>query len=469
MRVLEKLSPYKIFYYFEDLCGIPHGSGDTKKISDYCVSFAKERGLEYYQDNLNNVIIKKPATKGYENRPAVILQGHLDMVCEKLPECDIDFKKDGLSIKTDGEYISANGTTLGGDDGIAVAMALAILDSSDIPHPALEVVFTTDEETGMYGAEGLDTSLLSSKLLINIDSEDEGVLTVGCAGGARAEVELSFKKFPADGNCYKITVSGLLGGHSGVEINKGRLNSNKVLAGFLQTLSGVRLCDINGGLKDNAIPALSECVVYADGDISAAAESYLNGIERGSDTGLKITVSGTENSPAANFEDSKRIINMLCELPCGVIAMSEDIDYLVETSLNLGILKTEEDRICASFAVRSSKNAQKIALLEKIEAISKKYGAEYSSHGHYPAWEYRKDSPLRDKMCETFQKLYGKEPEVVVIHAGLECGLFSDKIDGLDAVSLGPDMQDIHTPREKLSIASTKRTFEYICEILKNM
>lgn len=467
MRVLEKLEPIKVFSFFEDICSIPHGSGDTKRISDYCVDFAKERGLEYYQDELNNVIIKKGATKGYENHPAVILQGHLDMVCEKTPDCDIDFTKDPLRLKTDGEYIFAEGTTLGGDDGIAVAMALSVLDS-DLPHPPIEAVFTTDEETGMYGAEGLDTSLLNSRLLINIDSEDEGVLTVGCAGGARAEIELPFKRETAEGDFYKITVSGLLGGHSGVEINKGRLNSNKVLSEFLHYVNDFRLCDIGGGLKDNAIPVLSVCTISADCDLDALAKEFLKTLERKNDN-VNITVERVGALPAATREFSKKAIDLLCELPNGVQAMSEDIEYLVETSLNLGILRVENGKMLASFSVRSSKNGEKNALLERLESIAAKYGAEYSSHGHYPAWEYRKNSPLRDKMCEVFDRLYGKKPEVVVIHAGLECGLFSDKMEGLDAVSFGPDMQDIHTPRERLSIASTARTYEYLCEILKNL
>ena len=469
MRVLENTEPKKVFSFFEDICGIPHGSGDTKKISDYCVAFAKERNLTVFQDEFNNVIIKKPATKGYENHPSVILQGHLDMVCEKLPELDFDFLSDPLNIKTDGEYVFAEGTTLGGDDGIAVAMALSILDSNDIPHPAIEAVFTTDEETGMDGAIGLDTSVLDSRMLINIDSEDEGVLTAGCAGGARAEIELPFSKTETPDKCYKIVLSGLLGGHSGVEIDKGRHNSNKLLALFLSTLPDLRLCSISGGLKDNAIPAQSECIVSASGDFRALADEFLNANFLPSDPNVSITICETEPQAAASLEGSKRAIDLLCALPNGIISMSEDISYLVETSLNLGILTTEDNKIHASFSVRSAKAKEKATLLEKLEKIANNFGASYSSHSHYPAWEYRKDSPLRDKMCAVFKDMYGKEAEVVIIHAGLECGLFGDKIDGLDAVSIGPDMQDIHTPRERLSIASTKRTYEYLCEILKNL
>lgn len=467
--MLENLSPTNVFSFFEDICSIPHGSGDTKRISDYCVNFAKERELEYYQDELNNVIIKKPATAGYEAHPAVILQGHLDMVCEKDKDCEFDFLKDGLKIKTEGDYIFAEGTTLGGDDGIAVAMALAVLDSDELSHPAIEAVFTVDEETGMYGAEGLDTSLLDSKILINIDSEDEGVLTVGCAGGARVEIELPVALGAAEGDCYKITVSGLLGGHSGVEINKGRLNSNKVLAAFLNTLEDFSLAYINGGLKDNAIPAFSECVIKTNEDVYAALGKFIESNSCVSEPSLKIIAEPFGEVAFLSKEDSKKAVALLCELPNGVISMSEDIDYLVETSLNLGILKTENGKMLASFSVRSSKNTEKEALIARLSAIAERYGAAFSTHGHYPAWEYRKNSPLRDKMCEVYEKLYGKSPQVVVIHAGLECGLFSDKIKELDAVSFGPDMQDIHTPRERLSISSTARTYEYLCEILKMM
>lgn len=470
MRKLMNLEPRKVFEVFEDLCAIPHGSGNTKKISDYCKDFANERGLFCIQDEHNNIIIKKAATKGYEDHPAVILQGHLDMVCEKDPDCQINFETDGLDIYIDGDYIKARSTTLGGDDGIAVAMALAVLDDNSLSHPALEVLFTTDEETGMYGAKGLDASHLSAKRLINIDTEAEGVFTAGCAGGARAELLLPFPSLPLDKECFTVTVTGLLGGHSGNEINRGRQNANIILAKFLSTLPPFRLVSINGGLKDNAITAHSECVIYCDSITQEIADEFADSVRVDTDSGLKITVTkaGFE-SFAADQATSKKAVEFLLSLPNGVQAMSREIDGLVETSLNLGILKTIDGKISASFAVRSNIGKEKLSLLSRLETASKDFGVEYSTSGHYPAWEYRKDSPLRESMLKTYKEFFGGEPVIEVIHAGLECGLFSEKIEGLDTVSFGCNVNYIHTPREQLSISSAERSFRFLIKILENL
>lgn len=469
--ILSGLKPERVFYYFEKLCAIPHGSGNCKRISEYCLSVAKDLGLECFTDEHFNVIIKKDATIGYENKPTVILQGHLDMVCEKDEKSSIDFLKDGLELKVTDDYVSANGTTLGGDDGIAVAMALAILEDKSLKHPPIEVLFTTDEETGMYGAVGLDASILEGKMLINIDSENEGVFTVGCAGGARAEISLPIKKEKISGDCYKITVSGLKGGHSGVEIDKGRLNANIVLANFLNTIGAdFNIIEINGGLKDNAIPLLSECLICCDEDLSDKAKEFSLKNKVDTDIGLLVSVEKTNNvAEGFSTKFSKKVVDFLLTVPNGIQAMSKDIEGLVETSLNLGILKTKDDFIELSFAVRSSKNNSKSKLLNKLEKVAIEFGGVFSQHGHYPAWEYRKNSPLRDKMVEVYKNIYGKTPVVETIHAGLECGILSDKIKDLDAVSIGPDMCDIHTSREKLSISSTKRVYEFLCELLKNM
>ncbi len=468
--MLENLKPQKVFKFFEDICAIPHGSGNTKKISDYCVAFAKERGLEYIQDELNNVIIKKPASKGCEDREAVILQGHIDMVCEKAPDRVIDFEKEGLTLGIDGDWIYAEGTTLGADNGIAVAMALCVLDDDTLVHPPLEVVFTVDEETGMYGAEGLDCSVLSGKRFINMDTGEEGSLTAGCAGGARAglSLPLSFADCALEG--VTVTVDGLKGGHSGGEINAGRLNSNRVLAEFLSTLGALRIADIKGGLKDNVIPSFSECVISANGDIEALANSFAEKAKVDTDPGLIITVKPAGKiCRAVTEEDSRKAVEFLTTVPNGIQAMSEDMEGLVETSLNLGILSIENDKLEISFAVRSSKDAEKEKLLSRLSDFAEKYGADFSSKGHYPAWEYRKSSSLRDVMNSTFKKMYGKELNVYAVHAGLECGLFCGKIAGLDAVSMGPNMQDIHTCRERLSISSTERVYQYLCEVLKQL
>ncbi len=468
MRVLENLEPKKVFEYFEDLCSIPHGSGNIKEISDYCVNFAEKHGLEYIQDKWNNVIIKKNASAGYENSPTVILQGHLDMVCEKTAASNIDFLKDGLSLRLNGDFVSADGTTLGGDDGIAVAMALSVLDDNSALHPPLEVLFTTDEETGMYGADGLDASLLNGKILLNIDSEDEGILTVGCAGGARAEIVKTFN-FEAPEKTKKIVISGLLGGHSGVEINKNRHNANKLMAEFLNRIPNVKLAGISGGAKDNVIPNRCECYVYTDCDLTEKSKQFIKDKYSDSDPNLQITVTDGEMLPVIGEKGTREIIDLICALPNGVQKMSEQIKDLVQTSLNLGVLKIENDNLYCTFSVRSSVNAEKFELLKKLENTANEYGAQYSDHGHYPAWEYRENSPLRDTMVKTFEKLYGGKPTVDVIHAGLECGIFCDKIDGLDAVSFGPDLFDIHTVNERLSVSSVQRTYEYLCETLKNL
>lgn len=471
MRVFNELEPKRVFYYFEDLCKIPHGSGNTGKISDYCVKFAIEHGFEYIKDSHNNVVIKKPASKGYETHEPVMIQGHLDMVCEKEPDFDIDFLTDGLDIAVDGDYVYANGTTLGGDDGIAVAMALAILESNDIAHPPIEAVFTTDEETGMFGADGLDTSVLKAKTLINADSENEGILTVSCAGGARAEITMPLVSSRRSKNCKTITVDGLIGGHSGVEIDKGRLNSNILMGDFLKSLPfEFELGEISGGLKDNAIPRRTDCIISCDGDLTAAALAFVRSHIVESDPDLKIHIdSAIGEYELYDVESSKKIADILSALPNGVQAMSEDIKGLVQTSLNLGVLTVKNGIFTATFSVRSSKNEEKAALLDILEDISDRFGGAFASHGHYPAWEYRKVSRLRDVMVNTYKSLYGKEPTVEAVHAGLECGLFCDKIPDLDAVSFGPDMCDIHTTREKLSISSAKRTYEYLCEILKRL
>ncbi len=468
MGILNGLSPERVMYYFEEICKIPHGSGNTDKISDFCVDFAKKHSLEVIKDEYNNVIIKKPASIGYENHPTVILQGHLDMVCEKEPDCAIDFSSDGLSLRVDGDFVSATDTTLGGDNGIAVAMVMAILEDKTAIHPPIEALFTTDEETGMYGAEGLDVSALSGKMLINIDSEDEGVLTVGCAGGARADIELSLTKVAVNAPCYRITLDGLIGGHSGAEIDKGRLNSNVTLAKFIKSLPfSYNIINIHGGLKDNAIPRASEAIIACNENPADFADAFIKANKVDTDAGLSVKVEAATATEAFDNESSIRIVDFLCTVPNGIQSMSRDIEGLVQTSLNLGVLKTEDYSLKATFAVRSSVNTEKYELLDRLKVTAESFGGSYNSHAHYPAWEYRKISPLRDTMANVYENMYGVAPKIEAIHAGLECGLFSDKIDGLDAVSFGPNLYDIHTTRERMSISSVERTFDYLKEVLK--
>ena len=479
-RVLNGMQPERALYYFEEICKIPHGSRNTKQISDYLVSFAKEHGLHWVQDEVNNVVIYKDGTKGYEHHPVVILQGHMDMVAEKTKESPIDFTKDPLELHTDGEYIWAEGTTLGGDDGIAVAYALAILEAEDIPHPPLECVFTVDEEIGMEGAAALDPALLQGRVFINCDSENEGILTVSCAGGARSDLELPVSIDPAEGKGIHIYVDGLVGGHSGAEIHKGRANSNKVMAELLDRLLKLmpyRLVYVRGGQKDNAIPRYTMAkIIVAENrledaltEIDKIADALLKVLPK-EETKAKITKEACVcRGRAMSIASTRKVVGILNELPNGIQSWSKDIEGLVQTSLNLGILKTEGSTVSMSFSVRSSVNDEKTALTDELKAIAAKYGAEYSQHGDYPAWEYRKDSPLRDRMVSTFETLYGRKPVVEAIHAGLECGLFSGKLPGLDCVSFGPDMQDIHTTRERLSVASTARTWKYLLAVLERL
>ena len=473
---LAGLQPESVFYYFEKLCAIPHGSGNTKAISDYLVSFARKQGLSYVQDDLNNVILFAPASEGYEDHEPVIIQGHMDMVCEKDADCPINMETDGLDVQHDGEFVFAKGTTLGGDDGIAVAYALAILADKSIAHPPLEVVITVDEETGMDGAAGIDLSGLKGRKLLNIDSEDEGILTVSCAGGAKSTISVLLARRAVYGPCIKLVVENLQGGHSGVEIHKRLANANKmmgVLLARVRELMPLCLTKLSGGAKDNAIPRSCEATMVAMGmnleRINAITEALQSEIRANFDEPEAI-VRGEDvdalGGNALSSDDTDRVIKLLNDAPNGVQSWSQDIPGLVQTSLNLGIMKLAES-FEMTFAVRSSVNSEKEALLKELSDLTAKYEGSYTQRGEYPAWEYKKDSQLRDTMVSTYEKLYGEKPQVVAIHAGLECGLLGEKLPGLDCVSFGPQMQDIHTSREKLNIASTERTWRYLLEVLK--
>ncbi len=465
-RILQQLQPERVFYYFEQLCRIPHGSGNVGKVADYLVFFAKLHALECERDEANNVILRKDATAGYENLPTVILQGHTDMVCAKTPESTHDFVTDALRLQTDGKTVWADGTTLGGDDGIAVAMMLAILESDEAAHPALEAVFTSDEEIGLLGAKRLDLSRLRGRLLLNLDSEDEGVLTVSCAGGSVTTVRLPFACEEKREPVYRVTVTGLTGGHSGAEIHKGRANA-AVLAGRLLCQAGISLSDIKGGEADNAI--MRECVLTVCGqDVPQAAkrcEADFRSHFPKEDIRLLCEPLGETQCKTASLP----LAEFLSQAPYGVQSMSKEIDGLVQTSLNLGIIQTEQDAFVLTYSVRSSSEKEKNELNARLHTLAEAFGGSAETSGEYPAWEYRKDSPLREHMIATFEKLYGRKPRVEAIHAGLECGLFAGGIPGLDAVSYGPDMKDIHTARESLSVASVERTYLYTLAVLKGM
>ena len=463
----------KVIRFFEEFSAIPHGSGNTSLIADYLVDFAKKRNLDYSRDNADNVIIRKGATKGYENRPAVIFQGHLDMVAEKKPGAEIDMEKEGLTLYRDGDFLRAKDTTLGGDDGVALAYALAILDSNDIPHPDFEAVFTSDEEIGLLGAVAIDPNEIKGRLLINIDSDEEGVFTVGCAGGMRSDVTLPVHRSNSGADSYRVKVSGFKGGHSGVEIDKDRVNANKALVEVLSGIGDVSIKDIRGGNADNAIPRECECIFSSHLDHTALIKKLGDEMAakyRDIEPDITLTVEKVD-SPVAGVcvEDSRKLISLLSTLPSGIIAMSSDVPGLVETSLNMGILRLEGDRAEISFSVRSAKGTEKQALGDRLEKIAKDHGASYSTRGAYPAWEYKKDSHLRDVMKKVYEDMYGKSPEIVIIHAGLECGIFSEKIEGLDCVSIGPNNYDIHTTEERLSLSSLQRVWEFLLRVLKEI
>lgn len=476
MSVLDKLEPNKVFRYFEQLCAIPHGSRNTKAVSDWCVAFARERGLEHYQDAFHNVIIIQEATPGYEAAEPVILQGHLDMVCEKEPGCSKDMEREGLDLAVEDGFVFARGTTLGGDDGIAAAMALAILDDASIPHPRLEVVLTTEEEIGMLGAAALDVSPLRGRQLLNLDSEAEGVFTVGCAGGSLTKCTLPVHREPFAGETLRLTVSGLTGGHSGAEIHQGRANAALLLGRLLRAIAAVtelRLVTASGGAKDNAIPVAAEAVVtVADGAAAriafTALTEQLKKEYRVTDPALEAAVTETDAAELPMDGDSTR--RTLCFLTCvpnGVQEMSREIPDLVQTSLNLGILGTGAGEVSAAFCVRSSVASQKEMLHDRLRCLTEALGGTVDISGDYPAWEYRPDSALRERMTEVFRKQYGHEPKVEAIHAGVECGLLCGKLPDLDCVSIGPDLEEIHTPRERMSIASVQRVWAFVLEVLK--
>ncbi len=476
--MLEHLQPERVFYYFEKMCGIPHGSKNTKQISDFCVDFAKEQGLEYYQDKDNNVIIIKEASAGYENAAPVIIQGHLDMVCEKTADCPKDMEKEGLDIFIDGEEIRAKDTTLGGDDGIAVAMAMAILEDKTLSHPRVEAVFTVDEEIGLLGAGSIDVSPLKGKTMLNIDSEDEGIFTVSCAGGNTAICRLPV--FMEDNNetVYQLEITGCKGGHSGVEIDKGRSNPNVLMGRLLQDIqkkAALRLVSVSGGLKDNAIPVQSQAVIVCDS--KEAVENAIKEMQKvfsneyaGADSDILISVKeAAPQSKKFTEESTGQVICLLTCMPNGIQKMSMDIDGLVQTSLNMGIVDTFDNEVMLSFCVRSSVDSEREMLNRRLESLIHCFGGTLTIDGDYPGWEYKKDSKLRELMIDVFKEQYGKEPKVEAIHAGLECGMFAGKIPDLDCVSFGPDLSQIHTVRESMNIPSVQRVYTFVLELLKRM
>ena len=479
MSVLNGYEPAKVLGFFEEICQIPHGSGNTKQLSDWLVDFAKARNLEHYQDELNNVIIIKEASAGYEGSEPVILQGHIDMVCNQEESCTKDMATEGLDLAVDGDLLYAEGTTLGGDDGIAAAFMLAMLDDDSLAHPRVEAVFTTEEETGLYGAEAIDVSPLKGKRFINIDSEDEGIVTVGCAGGVTGIGSVPFGREAFDGQAFEVKIFGLRGGHSGTDIIFGQENAAKVLGRLLYELqeeAGARIVSLEGGVADNVIPTSASAFIVVPAASAAKAQEVFNACkatfahEFKVDPDFDMTLSETDCALDPMDADScQKVLAYLIGTPNGIEKMTHGIDKLPQTSLSLGVLRTLDDAVEYVFCIRSAVDSECEMLARRLECQIKPLGGTLRREGPYPGWEYQADSPLRDLICEVYKEQTGKDMIVEAIHAGLECGYFSGKMPGLDCVSIGPDVNDVHTPNETLSISSTQRTWELVKEVIARM
>ena len=473
--------PEKLFHFFEDISAIPRGSANEKAISDYLVAFAEERNLWYHRDALFNVIIKKPASAGAKEKPAVMLQGHTDMVCEKLAGVAHDFTTDPLDLIIKDGVLSANGTTLGGDNGAAIACMLAILDDDTLTHPALECVFTTQEEIGLNGAEALDKSLLSARTMINLDSEDEGVATVSCAGGLRFGLTRPITRSKKEGMLLHLEATGLLGGHSGTDINKEHQNANLLMARMINHLfhnTDALLVDFNGGTKDNAIPRETSTTLFYSDEVAATNAENL-ALALSADFSSEICpyepafqfLVSTENGTAdvISAEDGKAFITAMCLAPNGVQFRNMNLDGFTVTSLNLGIAATDETSASLVFAPRSSVATLMSALKEKLCLLAETFGFEVSMHGEYPGWSFAEVSPIRDVFVQSYKELFHDDLKIEAIHAGLECGLFSDAIPGLDAIAVGPTIRGCHTPDEHLPLDSFERFYELLTDVLKKL
>jgi dipeptidase D len=484
---LEQLDYKGVFKYFCEISQIPRGSGNEKAISDYLVSFAKAHQIEYTQDDANNVIMIKSATPGCENYPAIILQGHMDMVCEKRNEYTHDFSKDEIKLIVEGDILHADGTTLGADNGIAVAYILALFSDNGLVHPRLEAIMTTEEETGMHGAKALDLSHLQGKCLINLDSEEEGYLLCSCAGGLTGTSTLSVNRFLTNGKKVKVSIGGLQGGHSGMDIDKNRSNATKLLGRLLFDLREkipFGLINMQGGFKDNVIPreANAELIITAE-DVNGLKEKYSEIHKVISDIAIEYSqeLSSSEPQLSVMVEDLgdgeynplhpatfEKLLFLLINIPNGVQVMSSEIGDLVETSLNLGIFHTLEDKVEFCTSVRSSKSSSKYHISNQLDYMTSFLGGDYIVRAEYPAWEFQKSSALRDHLQLIYNKLYGKDMKVCAIHAGLECGLILEKIPELDVVSIGPDITAVHTIEEKISVSSAIRVYQFVEKIISD-
>ena len=461
--------PTSLFRFFEAICAIPHGSGNEKAIADYIEDFAKREGLEYTRDSVNNVFIKKPATPGREDEPAIMLQAHTDMVCEKNADTVHDFLTDPLDLYVEDGWLRARGTTLGADDGIGVAIMLALLLGASVKsHPALECLFTVSEETGMDGVMNFDFSQVSARRLINLDAAEVDTIIAGCAGGVRCRVAFELEQVKNTREAIEIKICGLAGGHSGENIKDGRGNANKLMGRLLSQLGDISLVSINGGGKTNAIPR--ECIATVALDNIDEAKALISKYEAeiknelaAFDAGfeIKVTELGTPDK-AFSKEDTRRVISFVQCVANGVLKMSNKINGLVEYSRNLGVITTNGGKIELSFLARSGINAQLDDSCREIEALAKLCGAEVAYDERYGGWDFAEKSPLRERYAAAYREIVGKDPKIESIHAGLECGFIIDNIPDMDIISVGPNEVDIHSPDERLELASVELIWKII-------
>lgn len=474
--------PEKLFHFFEEISAIPRGSGNEKAVSDYLVAFAQERKLWVYRDEHNNVIIKKAGSKGAENRPAVMLQGHTDMVCEKRAGVEHDFEKDGIDLVVKDGVLSANGTTLGADNGVAIALMLMVLDDEDIQHPPVECVFTTQEEVGLIGAQALDKTQISARTMINMDSEEEGIATVSCAGGLRVELSKKVKRTAEEGTLVQIKMEGMFGGHSGTDIDKERQNANLLMARMLYGVmkqNGGKLVSFCGGNKDNAIPRECEAsLLYADAQAAAKAEETACSLAEVfaeelamDEPAFSCEISSEEGRIASvlSDEDAKSLVHAVYLTLNGVQKRNVRMDNFVVVSCNLGVVKTEDDRIRLIFAPRSSVASLQEQTKEKLELLGDIFGFQTSFAGEYPGWNFKEESRIREVFQESYRELFGEELVVEALHAGLECGLFSDALDGLDAIAVGPTLNHVHTPEENVPLDGFERFYKLLKDVLARL
>lgn len=471
--------PEKLFHFFEDVCAIPRGSGHEKEISDFLVKFAEDRGLWVYQDDSYNVIIKKEGSEGAKDKDPVMLQGHIDMVCDKRAGVEHDFEKDGIDLVLKDGVLSANGTTLGADNGVAIALMMMVLDDDDIKHPPVECVFTTEEEIGLNGAQALDKSRITARTMINMDSEEEGVATISCAGGLRVQLTRKVERINAEGTIVQLKIEGLLGGHSGTDIDKERQNANILMARMVERImnnTDGKLVSFAGGTKDNAITRECEAsLIYADKTEAEKAEKlaaelaeiYTDEISAFEpDFACEISVEENQSAAALRDEDAKAFIGAIRLAPNGVYRRNIKMDGFVVVSSNMGVTRADQDELVIVISPRSSVASLQEDSKARFALLAETFGFEISCSGQYPGWDYKEDSKIREVFLESYRELFGKELRLEALHAGLECGLFSEAIPGLDAIAVGPTLYDVHTPDEHVPLDSFERFYELLKHVL---